>query len=105
MTSTTNRHLIRTNLILGGLYGCFGVLGLFLDYTIYYFANKPSPFGHTQMDPLLQGMTYFVIVVSIFMFWFGYHVYKTGLASDRRFWNSIDHIDSMLTRGDSRQHD
>ena len=93
-----NRHLVRSNLIMGGLYSCFGFLGLFLVFVWNYFLSKPSPFGPAQIDPLVTYMQYFVIGVSLFMFWFAYHIYKTGLAHDRKFYGMIDSIDENLER-------
>lgn len=79
----SDREIMKDNLIVGGLYSCFGFLGLFLVYAIEYFMSKPSPFGVTSRDPLVTGMEGLVIAVSIFMFWFSTRVYKNGVKHDK----------------------
>ena len=65
-------------------YSAFGFLGLFIVYVWNYVDNMPSPFPKTPIDPLLQGMEYFVIAVSIGMFLFSYfYVYRNELKSER----------------------
>lgn len=69
-------------------YSAFGFLGLFLVYTWEYFMSKPSPFGIVPRDPLVTGMEWFVIAVSIGMFLFSYfYVYRNELKSER-FWEA-----------------
>lgn len=98
MPSESDRDIIKDNLIMGGLYSCFGFLGIFLVVVWEHFMNLPNAFGKTPKDPLVTGMEIFVIGVSIYMFWFSTRVYKDGVKHDREMRKLFADIDKNLER-------